>query len=227
MKCGSFAKIKRLFYKNRSKLNRDIIFYLQNKIVPSYRKNDKAHDLDHLHCVLKRSFSLAKQFGESLDYNIICILAVFHDSKYHISMENHEKLAGEVLQGDKFLAIYYSEQERFKIKKILVEHDSKVDNKAISIYAKILRTADCTDSLNVVLKRLYEFRKAYFSEMSTNEKIEDSYKYMRVLYGKNGLDINKHYFFEPKFDKMLKKAQFLISDKKQFVSLFKKINHIK
>ncbi|MBQ9786361.1 MAG: hypothetical protein IJW25_02730 [Clostridia bacterium] len=220
-------KIKKFLKNNTDKVSEELSLYLVSKILPYYKKNDKAHNVDHAYYVLKRSFNFAKTLNEKLDYNIITTLAIFHDVKYHISMEHHEELAANDLRNDNTLKKFFTLQQLKNMYKTLKYHDSKQNQKELDIYAKILRTADCDISLKTLLKRMHQFRLIYAKNMSLKEKIDDSYNYFFILFDKDGLSINKTCFYDKDFEKMLKKTKQFIKNKKYFIKYYKKVNGLK
>lgn len=70
-------------------INKQLQEYIENNILPIYKKNDSGHGIEHIEYVIKRSFEFATQF-ENIDLNMVYVIAAFHDLAHHIDKDNHE-----------------------------------------------------------------------------------------------------------------------------------------
>ena len=222
-----YKKIKRFRSKYRDKLNDDILHYIDINILPNYLKNDNAHNLEHIYYVLKKSFHIANSIKEEIDYNIVYLLASSHDAEYHIDYATHEEIVANKFLNNPFWEKYFSQDTRNLIYKSLKFHDTKIDRQKLDIYSQILRTADCEVDINVLLNRMYNFRLYYFNQMTINEIIDDSYNYLIILFGEDGLNINKNCFYDKSFERIKQKSKNLIKNKNKFKKVFAKVNKIK
>ena len=66
--------------KKKSKELRD---YIEKNIFPIYQKNDKAHDINHIYYVIRRSLIFAHQLDD-IDDDMVYTIAAFHDIGHHI-----------------------------------------------------------------------------------------------------------------------------------------------
>ena len=74
-------------------INKKLQEYIENNIFPSYEKNDLGHNLDHIKYVIERSFKFIKENNLDVDYNMVYVIAAYHDIGHYIDAKNHEKVS--------------------------------------------------------------------------------------------------------------------------------------
>ena len=74
----------------------ELIQYIQTEIFPKYAQNDRGHQMDHIHYVIRRSLLFMDQF-EDLNADMVYTIAAFHDIAHHRDKDNHEVLSAEFL----------------------------------------------------------------------------------------------------------------------------------
>ena len=67
--------------------------YVEQNIFPQYRRNDKRHQIEHIHYVLNRCYKLSK--NRSVDNNMLYVMAAYHDIGHHVDYKNHEKVSAQ------------------------------------------------------------------------------------------------------------------------------------
>ena len=72
-------------------INKQLIEYVENNILPIYAKNDSGHGIEHIKYVIKRSVEFAKQF-DNINLDMVYVISAFHDIAHHIDKDNHELL---------------------------------------------------------------------------------------------------------------------------------------
>ena len=90
----------------KMKLNEELQQYIEKNIFPSYRKNDLGHNLDHIKYVINRSLRFANGVDD-INYNMVYIIAAYHDIGHYIDAKNHEKVSAEMLLADKNLRSFF------------------------------------------------------------------------------------------------------------------------
>jgi uncharacterized protein len=208
-------------------VNQKLVDYIEKNILPYYDKNDFAHDIRHAKNVILRSLELADKI-DNANCNIVYTLACYHDIAYSIDHKNHEILGTDILLNDKFMQKFFSRTELAEMAEVLRRHDSKLDdNENVSIYRKILCSADADSDIDICLWRNYEYRRAYYPELSQEEIIEECWDWLDKNFCDNGKHRSKFYIRDEKINKFLEDVNILLADKNKFVRRFKEAQKIK
>ena len=206
-------------------VNESLKQYLEDNVVCFYNKNDKAHDKEHLYYVLNRALGFAENLN--VDHNILITIVYFHDVAHHINKKEHEKLSADMFLKCTYLKSFFTDEQRKIIYEAIIDHRASSSSEPRSIYGKIVSTADRNISVESILKRTYQYRMQKKELSNINEVIEESYNHILSKYGKDGYARNKVYFEDHKFNIFLNEIDILLSNKNDFIKVYKKVNNIK
>ena len=153
-------------------MNSELVEYIEKNIFPIYEKNDVGHGLEHIKYVIERSLKFAKQVV-SINYDMVYVIASYHDIAHHINHKEHEKLSSEFLFSDNNLRKYFNEEEMCIMRDAVYDHRASMDREPRSIYGKIVSSADRNTDINDILKRTYSYRISHFPDSSIEEIINE------------------------------------------------------
>ena len=136
-----------------------------------YSLNDKGHDIEHVKYVISRSLQFAELI-EGINYEMVYVIAAYHDVGHHIDAKNHEVLSAKMLMQDEKLKDFFNEEQIKIMSEAVEDHRSSLEAEPRSVYGKIVSSADRNTSVNVTLKRCYSYNKKHFSQLSEDEIIE-------------------------------------------------------
>lgn len=196
--------------------------YIENNVFKEYEKNEKGHGVEHIKNVIKRSFEISTNLD--VDKRFVLVIAAYHDIGHHIDRNKHEIISAEIFMNDKFMENYFSLAERIVIKEAIEDHRASAKSEPRSIYGKIVADADRTISLDVSLKRTYEYSKFHYKEMSQEEVLEEAYRHIEEKFGENGYI--KLYFNDEKNLAALAEIRNVLKDKDEFYRRLKKVNNL-
>ena len=95
-----------------NKIKKEIVDYIEKNIFPSYKKNDKGHDIEHIKYVIERSFKFADMVkDEEINYDMVYVIASYHDIAHYIDAKNHEKLGAKMLLEDDNLKQFFTDEQ--------------------------------------------------------------------------------------------------------------------
>lgn len=208
------------------KLNKEIVDYIEEHIFPIYSKNDDAHNLKHIYYVIERSLKFAKGLKD-INYNMVYVVAAYHDIGCHIDRKNHEKVSADILLQDNNLTKWFNYEEIKVMSEAVCDHRASNHNEPRNIYGKIVSTADRTTSVSDILIRTYEYRKSNYKDLTKEEIIDSSYEHIVNKFGNNGYATKKVYFNDSDYQDFLNEILSLVNDKDKFVDYFVRINNIK
>ena len=204
-------------------INKDLENYIKNEILPQYEKNDRGHSLPHIDYVLKRCFKFSEQF-ENIDYNVLYIIATFHDIAHHIDKKNHEKLSADIFYNNEKMKEFFSEEERLLIKEAIEDHRASSHSSPRSDYGKIISSADRSTDIDDFLRRTHAYTLKHFPDCTKEEMLKRAYEHTEQKYGKSGYA--KHYVKDEEYDAFRKEINLLLQDSEKFEAKYYKINNL-
>ena len=171
-------------------MNKELIDYIQNNILPEYSKNDSGHGIEHINYVIDRCFRFAEQF-DNVDSDILYTIAAFHDIGHHIDKKNHETLSAQIFYENNNMKQFFTEEQRIIIKEGIEDHRASSDKVPRSDYGKIISSADRSTSVEDFLRRTHAYTLKHNPNSTVDEMLERAYNHTIEKYGNNGYA--KHY----------------------------------
>lgn len=203
-------------------VNKELVKYIKDKIIPVYKLNGKAHGAEHIEMVKKRATEISELYP-GLNYNILYTAVTFHDIGDHIDRKNHEIISANIMMEDKNLDKFFSKDEKEIIKQAIEDHRSSKGKVPRNIYGRILASADKCLDINKYFERCISYEKEHHPEYTKQQILNRNLEHAIEKFGKNGYAINMYYVNDNKYNEYLKKLQKLIDNEEEF---FKKSNEI-
>lgn len=197
-----------------SQIKEEIKKYIEKNVFPEYEKNEEGHGINHIYDVIRRSFDIIEQNDLKVDYNMVYVIAAYHDIGHHIDSKNHEKVSAEIMSKDKNLEQFFSIEELNIIKEAIEDHRASSKIEPRSIYGKIVSSADRNNTVEQCLERTYTYGKRHNPNATDREIYEDSFEKLTQKFGVNGYA--KFYFKDREYEKFLKEIRKLLEDKERF-----------
>ncbi len=204
-------------------LNKELVKYIEENILPQYENNDKGHRLSHIEYVTERCFIFACQF-QNINMEMLYVIAAFHDVAHHIDKSRHEILSAEIFYKDEEMKRFFTEAERILIKQAIEDHRASAENEPRSDYGKIISSADRSTDVNEFLKRTHAYTLKHFKGISEEEIIERGYTHTKEKYGSDGYA--KHYVEDEEYNDFRNRINEIINDRDLFRKVYKRINNI-
>ena len=207
------------------KINKNLKKYIEDNILPSYKKNDLGHNIDHIKYVINRSLKFAEKVKD-INYDMVYTIAAYHDIGHYIDAKNHEKVSAEMLQADENLRKFFTEDEIKIMSEAVYDHRASLEGEPRSIYGKIVSSADRNTLLDVPLKRTYAYRVKHNPNASLEDIIEESRQHIINKFGKKGYATEKMYFEDLDYKKFLEEISALAENQEEFRKRYCEVNHI-
>ena len=206
-------------------INQELKKYIEENILPTYEKNDKGHNLEHINYVTNRSLKFADNIKD-INYDMVYTIASYHDIAHHIDAKNHEKLSSEILMNDKNLKKFFDEEKIKIMAEAVYDHRASLETEPRSIYGKIISSADRNTNIDNILRRTYQYRIKHNPEYSLEEIIEESKQHIIDKFGHKGYAVEKMYFKDIEYEKFLNNVKTLIEDNDLFIKRYKEVNNL-
>lgn len=162
----------------------DLMEFIEKNILPRYSEFDKAHNMEHVMRVVRRSLEIARKLGA--DLNMAYTVAAYHDLGLSGPRAVHHITSGKILIADARLKRWFS-QEQMKIMKEAVEdHRASASHAPRSIYGKIVAEADRDLEPEKVFRRTVQFGLSNYAEMDKEQQWRRFCEHMENKYSQNG-----------------------------------------
>lgn len=202
-------------------VNKELVKYIEENILPLYDKNDSGHGIEHIRYVIKRSFNFVNQF-ENINLDMVYTIAAFHDLAHHIDKDNHEVLSAKMFYENDKMKEFFNEEQRKIIKEAIEAHRASLEYVPRSDYGKIISTADFNIDIITSLKRTHAYTIKHYPDY---EMIERAYKHISEKFGNCGYA--QIQCTDEEFDIFKAEVKELLKDKEKFVAKYLEVNNIK
>lgn len=197
----------------------DLMEFIEKHILPRYAEFDKAHNMEHVTSVVRRSLDIARKLGADLD--MAYTVAAYHDLGLSGPRAVHHITSGKILIADARLKRWFS-QDKLKIMKEAVEdHRASASHAPRSIYGKIVAEADRDLEPDRVFRRTIQFGLSNYAELDREGQWKRFCQHMENKYSHNGYI--KLWIPGSPNEANLKKIRELIEDKTRLKEVFDRI----
>ena len=203
----------------------DLKKYIKELINYHYNLNDKGHGVEHAEYVINRSLKFANEIND-INYEMVYVIAAYHDVAHHIDAKNHEVLSAQMLTQDEELKNYFTDEQIKTMSEAVEDHRSSLETEPRSIYGKIVSSADRNTSVEVTLKRCYSYNKKHSQNLMENEVIEKCRRFLLEKFGEDGYARSKMYFDDKEYEKYLYDITELALNSEKFSMEIKRVNGI-
>ena len=206
-------------------INNELRKYIEENVFPSYEKNEVGHGIKHIMYVIERSLKFASTIpGINLD--MVYVVAAYHDIGHYVDAKNHEKVSAEMLEKDESLKKYFTKEQIKIMSEAVHDHRASLDGHPRNIYGKIVSSADRNTSVSAPIKRTYSYRIEHRPDLTIEEVIEESRKYILRKFGESGYALDKMYFKDDAYECFVKDVVALALDKDEFRRKYIEINKL-
>lgn len=204
-------------------INGQLQQYVEEKIFPIYENNDSGHGIEHIKYVIKRSLEFANQF-ENIDFNMVYVIASFHDLAHHIDKDNHEVLSAKLFYENEKMKDFFTDAQRMIIKEAIEDHRASLECEPRSDYGKIISSADRNIDIISSLKRTHAYTTKHYPNLDLDQMINRAYNHISKKFGHCGYA--KMWLVDEEFDKFKDDVKELLKDKYIFGVKYMEVNDI-
>lgn len=162
----------------------DLVEFIESQILPRYAAFDKAHNMEHVTRVIRRSLDMARKTGADLD--MVYTIAAYHDLGLAGPRAVHHLAGGKILMSDARLKRWFSVDQLQMMKEAVEDHRASASRSPRSIYGKIVAEADRDIEPETVIRRTIQYGLANYPELDTEGHWERFMKHMDEKYSING-----------------------------------------
>ena len=136
-------------------IDSDLVYYIEQDILPRYDHFDAAHQRNHAEEVIERSLALAEHYD--VDNDMVYAIAAYHDTGLCEGRDTHHLVSGRIIREDKRLRDWFNEDQIETMAQAAEDHRASSGHEPHSIYGKIVAEADRLISPEKVIRRTIQF----------------------------------------------------------------------
>ena len=165
-------------------IDKAVIEYVEEAILPLYAKFDRAHSTDHVESVIERSLILATHYN--VDLTMVYAIAAYHDIGLPLGREEHHTNSARLLREDTRLKEWFSAEQIATMAEAVEDHRASSDHEPRSIYGRIVAEADRLIDSDLVLRRTVQYGLAHYPELSREGHWERFCNHLSEKYAEGG-----------------------------------------
>ena len=162
----------------------DLVEFIETKILPKYTEFDRAHNLEHVTRVIRRSLDLVKTTGA--DINMVYAVAAYHDLGMSGPRAIHHLTGGKILASDNRLKKWFSTEQIKIMKEAVEDHRASASRAPRSLYGKIIAEADRDIDVEVVIRRTIQYGLSNYPELDKEGHWNRFKEHLDSKYSVNG-----------------------------------------
>jgi uncharacterized protein len=162
----------------------DLVEFIETKILPKYAEFDRAHNLEHVTRVIRRSLNLVKTTGA--DINMVYTVAAYHDLGMSGPRAVHHLTGGKILAADSRLKKWFSAEQIKIMKEAVEDHRASASRAPRSLYGKIIAEADRDIDVDVVIRRTIQYGLSNYPELDKEGHWNRFKEHLDSKYSTNG-----------------------------------------
>ncbi len=162
----------------------DLMEFVETKILPRYAEFDKAHNLEHVMRVIRRSLELAARTGADVD--MVYTIAAYHDLGMEGPRAVHHLTGGKILAGDARLRRWFTPEQITVMKEAVEDHRASASHAPRSMYGKIVAEADRDIVPEQVFRRAVQYGLDNYPELDKEQQWQRFREHMDQKYSTHG-----------------------------------------
>lgn len=162
----------------------DLVEFIETQILPQYASFDRAHNMEHVTRVIRRSMELVKTTGA--DINMAYAIAAYHDLGMCGHRADHHIRGGKILAADTRLRKWFSPEQIKIMKEAVEDHRASASRAPRSIYGKIVAEADRDIDTQIVIRRTIQYGLSNYPELDKEGQWQRFKEHLDNKYSKDG-----------------------------------------
>ena len=162
----------------------DLVEFVETQILPQYANFDRAHNLEHVTRVIRRSMEMVKITGA--DINMAYVIAAYHDLGMSGPRAIHHLTGGKILANDARLKRWFTKEQIKMMKEAVEDHRASASHAPRSLYGKIVAEADRDISVDIVIRRTIQYGLGNYPQLDKEGHWKRFKQHLDEKYSVNG-----------------------------------------
>ena len=169
---------------NRNNLTAELIYLIEEEIMPRYEDFDKAHDCRHAFTVMSHSLQLTKFYD--VDIAMVYTIAAYHDLGLSEGRDTHHTASARIVREDERLRQFFTQEQIETIADAVEDHRASNTREPRTIYGKIIAEADRIIDADTIMTRTVQYGLSHYPTLTKEEHIERAVTHIHEKYGRGG-----------------------------------------
>lgn len=169
---------------NRNNLTAELIYLIEEEIMPRYENFDKAHDRKHAFTVMSQSLQLTKFY--EVDVAMVYTIAAYHDLGLCEGRATHHTASARIVREDERLRQFFTPEQIETIAEAVEDHRASNTHEPRTIYGKIIAEADRIIDADTIMTRTVQYGLSHYPTLTKEEHIERAVTHIHEKYGRGG-----------------------------------------
>ena len=165
-------------------VNKELVDYIEEKVIPLYDHFDPAHRRDHVQLVIQQSMALAESLD--VDANMVYAIAAYHDIGLCQGREHHHEVSAQMLLADSCLHKWFDESQLQTMADAVVDHRASSDHAPRTLYGRIVAEADRFIEPDTIIRRTVQYGLEHYPALDKEGHYERTLQHPHEKYGSNG-----------------------------------------
>ena len=136
-------------------VNKELVDYIEEKVIPLYDHFDPAHRRDHVQLVIQQSMALAESLD--VDANMVYAIAAYHDIGLCQGREHHHEVSAQMLLADSCLHKWFDESQLQTMADAVEDHRASSNHAPRTLYGRIVAEADRFIEPDTIIRRTVQY----------------------------------------------------------------------
>ena len=169
---------------NRNNLTAELIYLIEEEIMPRYENFDKAHDRRHAFTVMSQSLQLTKFY--EVDVAMVYTIAAYHDLGLCEGRATHHIASARIVREDERLRQFFTPEQIETIADAVEDHRASNTYEPRTIYGKIIAEVDRIIEPETISTRTVQYGLSHYHTLTKEEHIERAIAHIKEKYGRGG-----------------------------------------
>lgn len=166
-------------------VSHEVADYVETCIIPRYASFDRAHREDHVRMVIEQSLKLARKMP-GLDWNMVYVVAAFHDLGLVNGRERHHIDSGVILSADGFVKSRFTPAQISVMAEAVEDHRASGKSRPRSNYGLVVAEADRFIDAETIVRRTVQYGLANYPELDREGHFRRTMEHLTEKYGPDG-----------------------------------------
>ena len=168
----------------RSNMEKSLLQYIEQEVIPRYASFDKAHREDHARTVIDRAMAMGEAYD--IDEDMLYAAAACHDLGLAVDRKTHHLESGRIIRADARLAEWFSPDQIETIAQAAEDHRASATTPPRSIYGCLVAEADRLIVPETIIRRTIQFGLSHYPELDKEGHWQRTLEHLHEKYAEGG-----------------------------------------
>ena len=165
-------------------MNKELVEYVEGRIIPMYDGFDAGHGREHVNAVAQEALRLATFYD--VNEEMVYAAAAYHDTGLCVDRKTHHLESGRIIREDRELDRWFTPDQIEVIAQAAEDHRASSDHEPRTIYGKIIAEADRQIIPESIILRTVQYGFKHYPEFDKEGHWARTCEHMAEKYDEGG-----------------------------------------